>query len=113
MIGNIALKIIDLSRGIEDFLDLNSNTAITIQINSPLFSFSETKGTITYPITLPWTIKNQQILNYPELLASVNDSAIDLTAWLFIEGILYKIGVVRYLGYNGKDYQVNFQTDSG
>jgi hypothetical protein len=111
----IAYRVYD-SYGRATPLDLNPNTTFGIEINSPFFRTDQTPGTVTYPVTLPATRNNRMLLGFPEMLANQTSAPIEIPCQLFLEGVLWRIGVLRYRGYNsdkGGSYSVNFQADAG
>lgn len=108
----IAFRIQDFARGIDDYLELAPNTSVGIELRSPLFEREQTAGTFTYPITVPASKVNQRLLGFPENLAG-SVRAPEYPAFFMIQGNLWKKGIIKYLGFDGQNYKVNFKTDAG
>ncbi|UOQ99914.1 hypothetical protein MUN81_10525 [Hymenobacter sp. 5317J-9] len=70
--------------------------SITIDINSPFFSFGTVPGTITYPFGLPME-DNLAALNFPHVRAEQGDVVADEPCELYIDGQLRWVGALVYL----------------
>ena len=97
----------------DEFLDLNPNTSVGIEWYNPLFQKSDqTPGLLTYPITAPYSRTNQRILGNPEHLSLAEPPPTDFPCQFYINRVLWKIGILKYRGFNGQ-YVLNFQSDAG
>ncbi|MDJ1480294.1 hypothetical protein QNI16_07345 [Cytophagaceae bacterium YF14B1] len=98
----------------DEFLDLEPSASIGIEWYNPLFVKDDaTPGLLTYPITAPYTRTNQRLLGNPESLSLAEPPQRDFPCQFYINRILWKVGILKYRGFNGSQYTLNFQSDAG
>ncbi|MDJ1472826.1 hypothetical protein [Xanthocytophaga flava] len=98
----------------DEFLDLEPGATVSIELYNPLFQKEDqTPGLLTYPITAPYSRTNQRLLGNPENLSLAEPPQRDFPCQFFINHVLWKVGILKYRGFSGGKYTLNFQSDAG
>lgn len=88
-------------------------TSVGIEWHNPLFLKGEqTPSLLTYPILVTYSRINQRLLGSPENLSLSQPPQTDFPCQFYINGLLWKVGILKYRGFNGKQYTLNFQSDA-
>lgn len=77
-------------------LDLLENTALNMEIQSPLFRFDSVPGTISYSFPVPWTPGNLRRLNFPHLRAAQGETIAPEPCYCFADDVLWRAGSLLY-----------------
>lgn len=94
-------------------LDLNPDTEVQFEINSPLFETDTLPGTLAYPFTVPNTPKNRRILQFPGYLAAARVRNQVFATNLYLLGLLWRRGQLSVVKRTAAGFELSFQTDAG
>jgi len=96
----------------EEFLELDENTSIQMELNNPLFNQDFEKGSLTYDITAPRSPRNQRLLRFAGSLSIRSYTKESIPCQMWLHNQLWRIGKLRVLEASDK-YRFNFQSDAG
>lgn len=96
----------------EEFLELDENTSMQMELNNPLFNQEFEKGSLTYDITAPSSPKNKRLLKFAGSLSVRSHSKEALPCQMWLKNQLWRVGKLRVLEASDK-YKFNFQSDAG
>ena len=71
-------------------LDLYENTSIEFTLNNPAFvggDLDKVTGSYSFPLTVPLTTNNRQILNYPDLIENTSSHFVDKDCEILFDGV--------------------------
>lgn len=94
------------------WIDL-SGQKIGLEIVSPLFTYGNIPGILTYPFKVDLRSRNNRLaLGWPDRLAVLDKPETHYNVELYLFGTLYKVGVLKYRGQKDLQASYNFQSDA-
>ncbi|WP_299755314.1 hypothetical protein [uncultured Pontibacter sp.] len=96
----------------EEFLDLEQNASLSLEVNNPLFNQDFEKGMLTYGVSAPLSDRNRRLLRFAGSLSIRSIGKRPLPCQMWLRGQLYRVGKLYVLGRTDK-YKVQFVSDAG
>jgi hypothetical protein len=86
---------IEIKLATGESLELYASTALSLEINNPLFDAGIIKGSLIYPFDFPATPANRKNLGFPAELLNKVATAGKYQAGIWFEGNLFKSGILQ------------------
>lgn len=89
---------------------MEPETAISLEINNPIFSEDIFPGNFSMPFTLPASPENSILTGFPEIIELKEKPKLKHAASLEVEGLPFQEGELILRGVSNDKYKVNFQS---
>lgn len=96
-----------------NFLELEANASVTLEIQNPFFNNEAVPGTVSFPMSAPVHPVNQKLLQFPELVAATSRKQVFEDARIWVKGLLWKRGTLKLRPSTDRRYNFNLLTDAG
>ena len=103
----------DIADGPSQYFDLDERASITIEADSPLFTYDSIPGLRVYRFELPNNRRNRQILQYAGELSNHSPLRSLDNIHLEVMGLHFSQGTLMIEGSNDEQYTVSFTSGAG